>query len=92
MSPQPRLDFPASMTADEKLKQLGFDLDKTPRPAALYRPVVVVGNIAYLSGALPFDGPDRLAFRGKVGHDMTTLDAQGAARLCAANLLRALST
>jgi enamine deaminase RidA (YjgF/YER057c/UK114 family) len=78
------------MTPEEKLQSLGFDLDKTIKPAALYRPVVVSGGVAYLSGALPFDGPDKLVYRGKVGKDMTTLDAQGAARLCAVNLLRAL--
>jgi enamine deaminase RidA (YjgF/YER057c/UK114 family) len=78
------------MSASEKLEKLGFRLDNIQKPAALYRPLVVVGNLAYLSGALPFDGPDRLLYRGKVGHDMTTLDAQGAARLCSANLLRVL--
>jgi enamine deaminase RidA (YjgF/YER057c/UK114 family) len=78
------------MTPEEKLESLGFDLDKVPAPAATYRGVVVSGGVAYLSGALPFDGPGKLEFRGKVGHDMTTLDAQSAARLCAVNLLRTL--
>jgi enamine deaminase RidA (YjgF/YER057c/UK114 family) len=78
------------MTADDKLKNLGFDLDNLPAPAAQYQALVRSGNLIYLSGALPSDGAGRIEYLGKVGRDMTTLDAQGAARLCAANLLRLL--
>jgi len=78
------------MNSDEKLKSLGFDFDKVPQPAASYEPLVRVGNLIFLSGVLPSNGPGRIEYTGKVGRDMTTLDAQSAARLCAANLLRLL--
>lgn len=78
------------MTPDDKLKNLGYDFDKLPQPAATYEPLVRVGNLIFLSGVLPSNGPGRIEYTGKVGRDMTSLDAQGAARLCAANLLRLL--
>lgn len=76
------------MTREEKLESLGFPLDRVPRPGALYRPVVVHGTTAYVSGAVPFDGDGNLASKGKVGRDLTTEEAQKVAALCAANVLR----
>ena len=78
------------MTREEKLESLGFPLDRVPTPGALYRPVVVHGGLAYVSGCVPFDGPGNLVSVGKVGKDLSLADAQKAAALCAANVLRLL--
>lgn len=77
---------------DAALLKLGFPLDRVPAPAGLYRPLVVDGTTAYLSGAIPYDGPGHLppAFVGKVPGQVPLPVAQQAAALCAANLLRVL--
>jgi enamine deaminase RidA (YjgF/YER057c/UK114 family) len=72
-----------------RLAARGFPLDDIPAPAALYRPVVVHGGLAFVSGALPISG-GQLTSRGPVGHDVTLEEARNAAELCAANVLRAL--
>lgn len=78
------------MNREEKLESLGYPLERTPKPAALYRPVVVTGTTAYVSGCLPFDGDGNLVSVGKVGRELTLEQARAAAALCAANVLRLL--
>lgn len=75
---------------ESRLERLGYPLDRLPKPAANYRPVVVDGSVAYLSGAIPFDGGTRLAFQGSVPSTVSVEEARYAAALCAANLLRVL--
>lgn len=74
-----------------KLEALGFPLDRLPTPAASYQPLVIDGTTGYLSGAIPFDGGQGLAFSGSVPSLLSVPDAQRAAALCAANLLRVLA-
>lgn len=76
------------MSREEKLESLGYPLDRVPTPGALYRSVVVQGTTAYVSGAIPFDGPGNLVSLGKVGRDLSLEEAKRAAALCAANILR----
>jgi enamine deaminase RidA (YjgF/YER057c/UK114 family) len=78
------------MKRDAILESLGYPLDIVPQPAALYRPIRIAGGIAYASGALPAAGPQGALVTGimKKGDDLAP--AQAAARLCAANILRAL--
>lgn len=78
------------MSREEKLEALGFPIDRLPKAAAIYRPVVIHASVAYVSGCLPFDGPDRLLSPGKLGRDLSLEDGQVAAALCAANVLRCL--
>ena len=56
---------------ERTLEELGFPLDRVPQTAALYRPLVLHGTTAYVSGALPFDGPGQLRWRGKVGCELS---------------------
>lgn len=69
------------------LQKLGYPLDRVPGPGAIYKPVVICGSIAYVSGAVPMDG-DQLASAGKVPSEVSLKQAQEAAALCAANSLR----
>ncbi|HSC88213.1 MAG TPA: RidA family protein [Polyangiaceae bacterium] len=78
------------MSREARLEALGFPLDRIPTPGAIYRPVTISGNLAYVSGCVPFDGPGNLAGAGKVGRDVTLEEAQRHAALCAANVLRLL--
>lgn len=61
------------MSAEAKLKSLGLELPPPPKPAGVYQPVVIVGNLAYVSGHGPLRG-DGTMITGRVGAD---LDQQG---------------
>lgn len=75
---------------EQRLEALGYALGEVPAPAATYQPLVVDGCTGYLSGALPFEAPGRLAYRGSVPSEVDVTAAQRAAALSAANLLRVL--
>ena len=73
----------------QKLKELQIELPHASKALALYVPVKIVGNMAYLSGHGPtVDG--KLVCTGSVGTDVTVEQAQSAARLTAVNLLASL--
>lgn len=74
------------MSIDNRLSELGLQLPDTPKPVGAYQPVVMSGDIAYLSGqiAKPFDGK---LIRGKVGKDLTLAEGQEAARVTALNVV-----
>jgi len=70
-----------------KLESLGYPLDDTPSPSAIYKPVVISGNLIYVSGAVPFANAV-LQYKGKVPSEISLSEAQQSAALCAANNLR----
>nr|VFK65938.1 MAG: Enamine deaminase RidA, house cleaning of reactive enamine intermediates, YjgF/YER057c/UK114 family [Candidatus Kentron sp. UNK]VFK71614.1 MAG: Enamine deaminase RidA, house cleaning of reactive enamine intermediates, YjgF/YER057c/UK114 family [Candidatus Kentron sp. UNK] len=72
---------------EQKLEQLGYPLDRIVKPAAMYDLLAVDGDIAYASGSIPLDGAT-LASTGKVPTDVSVQEAQAAAALCVANILR----
>ena len=76
------------MTPDQKLESLGYSLAKTLSRGAIYKPVVIDGTTAYVSGCVPFDGDKNLVSQGKVPSQVSVEDARNAAALCAANVLR----
>jgi enamine deaminase RidA (YjgF/YER057c/UK114 family) len=76
--------------AEQRLEKLGYSLEKKLSPGAIYRPVVINGNTAYVSGCVPFDGDKNLASKGRVPSQVSLEDAKRAAALCAANVLRLL--
>ena len=74
---------------DEKLASLNIILPTPPKPAGSYVPVVITGNLAFVSGQIPIkDG--KVAFLGKVPKDLTIEEAQKAAKLCIINALAQL--
>ena len=77
------------MSHEEKVKSLGIKLPPVPRAAGLYKPMLVVGDLAYLSGHLPIleDGTMRV---GKVGKDCTVEEGSDAARQVGLNMLATL--
>jgi enamine deaminase RidA (YjgF/YER057c/UK114 family) len=56
------------MGAEARLAELGIKLPSPPKPAGVYKPVVVVGNLAYVSGHGPLKD-DGTLITGKVGKD-----------------------
>lgn len=76
---------------EEKLKSLGVTLPVPPKPAGSYIPVVISGNLAFVSGQIPIqDG--KVAVTGKVPTEKTIEEAQSAARICAINILAQLKS
>jgi enamine deaminase RidA (YjgF/YER057c/UK114 family) len=41
------------MSAEDRLKELGFELPPAPKAVGVYKPVMTVGNLVYTSGHLP---------------------------------------
>ena len=64
------------MSAESRLKGLRIELPPVTPPKGLYRPLVIVGNLAYTSGHLPA-AADGTLITGRLGAD---LDEQAGAR------------
>lgn len=74
---------------EDQLKQLGIVLPTPPKPAGSYIPVVITGNLAFVSGQIPMqDG--KVLYTGKVPSEKSIEEAQAAAKICAINLLAQL--
>lgn len=73
---------------DQKLAAMGYSLDRKFSPGAIYRPVVIDGTTAYVSGCVPLADDGSLLGKGKVRSQVNLELAQKAAALCAANVLR----
>jgi enamine deaminase RidA (YjgF/YER057c/UK114 family) len=67
------------MTFDERISELNLELPPAPKPVAVYRPLVVVGNMAYVSGHGPLR-PDRTLMLGQVGSEVDLAAGKAAAR------------
>ncbi|HEY6565854.1 MAG TPA: RidA family protein [Pirellulaceae bacterium] len=77
------------MTPEEKFATLELQLPPAPKPIGLYRPIVVVGTLAYLSGHGPLL-PDGKLITGRVGDGIEIETAQAAARQTGLALLATL--
>lgn len=81
----------ADFVSEEKLKVLGITLPSPPKPAGSYVPVVITGNLVFVSGQIPVqDG--KVAYTGKVSKDLSLEDAQKASKLCIINALAQLKS
>lgn len=61
------------MGAEARIKELGIELPPPPAPAGVYKPLVVIGNLAYVSGHGPLKS-DKTLITGRVG---VNTDLQG---------------
>ena len=67
------------MSADANLKELGLQLPPAPKPAGVYQPLVVSGNMCYVSGHGPVL-PDESMTTGRVGSEIDQQAGYDAAR------------
>lgn len=80
----------ASGRIEARLKQLGIELPESgPAPVANYTPTLTHGNTLYVAGQIPFRGKE-LAFKGRVGSDLTLEEGRAAARIIGINMLALL--
>jgi enamine deaminase RidA (YjgF/YER057c/UK114 family) len=77
------------MDADSRFAELNLELPPAPKPVGVYKPIVIVGNLAYLSGHGPLR-PDKSLITGKVGADLSLEQGKLAARQVGLALLATL--
>ena len=77
---------PSEMSPEARLAELGIILPPAPKPGGVYKPLVIVGKLAWLSGHGPcVDGETYET--GRVGADLTLEQGQEAARKVGLSLL-----
>jgi enamine deaminase RidA (YjgF/YER057c/UK114 family) len=74
------------MSAEDKARELGLNLDTPSAPAGSYVPTVQTGNLLFVAGQIP-TRPDGTRPAGKLGADLTVEEGYEAARLCAVALM-----
>src|SRR5205814_3467596 len=67
------------MSAEARIHELKLELPPAPKPVAVYKPVVVAGNLAYVSGHGPIKS-DKSLITGRVGADIDLAAGKAAAR------------
>ncbi|MEM7313077.1 MAG: RidA family protein [Planctomycetota bacterium] len=77
------------MSAEAKIKELNLELPPVGKPLGAYQPIVISGNMAYLSGHGPIQ-PDGSFAKGRVGENMTKEQGYDAARRTALAIMATL--
>lgn len=77
------------MNAEARVVDLKLEFPPPPKPGGIYHPVVIVGNLAYVSGHGPMR-TDGTMITGKVGATMSEADAYLAARQVGLTMLATL--
>ena len=77
------------MTAEERIVELKLELPPAPKPAGVYKPVVVIGNLAYVSGHGPLKA-DGSMLTGRVGDEVDEQAGIAAARQTGLAILASL--
>ncbi len=77
------------MSISNKLKNLNISIPDAPSPVGAYVAYKKIGNLLFISGQLPIK-KDGSIVKGKIDKDLTLLDGQEAAKLCAINILAQL--
>lgn len=67
------------MSHEQRLASLSLELPAAPKPVAVYRPVMVVQGLAYVSGHGPLR-TDGSLIRGRVGAELSLEEGKAAAR------------
>ncbi len=64
---------------DKRIQELHLTLPPAPKPVAVYKPAIKVGNLLFVSGHGPLK-PDKSLILGVVGKDLTLDQGKEAAR------------
>ena len=78
------------MSIAQRHAELGIELPQPAAPVAAYVPVVVAGNLAHVSGQLPF--VDGKLVTGRLGEDVSLDQGHAAARACGLMILAQLES
>ena len=77
------------MNLEERIKELNLKLPPAPPAGGIYKPVVVVDNMIYVSGQGPVR-EDKSLITGKLGKDLNTEEGYVAARQVGLTMLATL--
>lgn len=77
--------------AELRIVELGLVLPPPPKPAGVYKPVVVIDRMMYVSGQGPINNDGSL-FTGRLGKDLQTEDGKMAARQVGLTMLSTIKT
>lgn len=77
------------MSAEDRVNELNLELPPAPKPGGVYHPVLIVGNLAYVSGHGPVRA-DGSMITGRVGETISEADAHRAARQVGLTMLSTL--
>src|SRR5262245_60866676 len=78
-----------AMSAEAKLAELKLQLPPIPKPGGVYKPVVIVGNMAYVSGHVSLR-PDGSIITGRVGSEVDQEQGKKAAEAAGLAILTTL--
>jgi enamine deaminase RidA (YjgF/YER057c/UK114 family) len=67
------------MSADSRIAQLKLELPTAPKPAGVYKPLVIAGGMAYVSGHGPLK-TDQTMLTGRVGTEVDLAAGVASAR------------
>lgn len=79
----------STMDYEARIRELQLQLPPVSAPKGIYRPLVIAGNMAYLSGHVSAR-PDGTLISGKVGAELTMEEGKQAARAVGLALLATL--
>jgi enamine deaminase RidA (YjgF/YER057c/UK114 family) len=80
----------AQMNPQDRIRELRLELPPAPKPVAVYKPVVVVDRMAYVSGHGPLR-TDGALIVGRVGSDLSLEQGKAAARQVGLAILATLA-
>lgn len=76
------------MAAEQRLQELGITLPVAPLPRGSYVPALIHGSLCFAAGQLPLRDGD-VAYRGKLGRDVSVEEGKKASRIAVLNALAA---
>jgi enamine deaminase RidA (YjgF/YER057c/UK114 family) len=78
----------AANSHESRLKRLGIELPKAPKPLGVYEETVLSSNVLYITATIPtLNGKPQ--YEGRIGENVTVEDGYAAARLSTLNALAA---
>jgi enamine deaminase RidA (YjgF/YER057c/UK114 family) len=66
------------MSAEKRIVELQLQLPPAPKPVAVYKPLVITGQLAFVSGHGPLR-PDKTLITGRLGADLDLVAGKAAA-------------
>ena len=80
-----------SILPSEQIKKVNLTFPPAPKPAGVYRPVLVVGKFLYVSGQGPMKNDGTLML-GRLGDNLTTEEGKLVARQVGLTMLSSIQT
>ena len=79
------------MGLQEKIKELKLQLPPAPAPAGVYKPVIIIDKMIYVSGQGPVN-KDGTLYTGRVGDDLSLEEGYQAARQVGLTMLSTIQS